>query len=97
MRWTCGVCLTPIGHSTDLIQSTKPTNQDDVPVWEVPLSIRREAQGEPPASRIQFLSLEALFPGADGRRLAEAFDSDERFRYMVYRFVGGQIGPRGIG
>lgn len=69
--------------------STQPAPPDvqyrspaDVPVWEVPPSIRREAQeeAEPPASRIQFLSLETLFPGPDGRRLAEAFDDDGRFR-----------------
>lgn len=86
--WQGPVSRSALGSST---ASTQPAPPDvryrapaDVPVWEVPPSIRREAQEEaaaaPPASRIQFLSLEALFPGADGRRLAEAFDDDGRFR-----------------
>jgi hypothetical protein len=55
-------------------------------VWQVPPSIRREAQGSsspPPTKRIEFLSLESLFPGPDGRRLAEAFDGDARFRRAI--------------
>ncbi len=65
---------------------------EEVPVWQVPPSIRREAHGasSPPATRIEFLSLETLFPGPDGQRLAEAFDGDARFRSVcacVRRYV----------
>lgn len=63
----------------------------DVPVFEVPAALRREQQGLPPPKRVEFLSLETLFPGSDGRRLAEAFDEDGRFRCVVLGF-GGERG-----
>lgn len=65
----------------------------EVPVWQVPPAIRREVQEDtPPAKRIEFLSLEALFPGPDGRRLAEAFDNDGRFRCVTAPSIRGYSG-----
>jgi hypothetical protein len=59
-------------------------DEQDLPVWPVPLSIRREqglGQGGP--TYVKFLSLAELFASQDGEKLAELFDTDGEFRYVV--------------
>lgn len=59
------------------------TKPEDTPIFQVPAALRRppqDALSPEPAQRIQFLSLESLFPGPDGGRLAKGFDIDGRFR-----------------
>ena len=54
---------------------------EDLPIWPVPASIRREEPlGGPEPSYVKFLGLAEVFEAQDGAKLADFFDRDNVFR-----------------
>jgi len=54
---------------------------EDLPIWPVPASIRREEPlGGPEPSYVKFLGLAEVFEAQDGAKLADLFDTDSVLR-----------------
>ena len=60
---------------------------EDLPIWPVPASLRREGPlGGPEPSYIKSLGLAEVFEAHDGPKLAELFDTDSVFRCVICSF-----------
>lgn len=76
------------------IQAPTTPFVDDLPIWPVPASIRREEPlGGPEPSYVKFLGLAEVFEAQDGAKLADLFDTDSVFRCVMLFPVHPQSPP----